>query len=154
MIRYKLYQNNNPASNTHGKWYARAVCEETVSLEQLAEHMSNHNTPYSKGCIYGVLRDMVSCVKELILDGKNVKLDDLAIFSAGLRTKPALTAADFAASANITDVRLRARATGILRTPQLTTEARVKQFALYTAGQDTKPSGGGSASGGGESTGG
>ena len=26
---------------------------------------------------------MVSCTKELILDGKNVKLDDLAIFSVG-----------------------------------------------------------------------
>ena len=45
--------------------------------------MSNHNTPYSSGVIKGVLADMVSCTKELILDGKNVKLDDLAIFSVG-----------------------------------------------------------------------
>ncbi len=135
MIRYKLYQNNNEGTATYGKWYARAVCEETIGLEQLAEHMSAHNTPYSKGCIYGVLRDMVSCVKELILDGKNVKLDGLAIFSAGLRTSPANTAKDFSATANIRDVRLRARATGDLRTPLLTSEARVKQFALYTAGQ-------------------
>lgn len=112
MIRYKLYQNNSEGTATYGKWYARAVCEETIGTEQLAEHMSAHSTPYSKGCIYGVLRDMVSCVKELILDGKNVKLDGLAIFSAGLR----------------------ARATGDLRTPLLTSEARVKQFALYTAG--------------------
>ena len=27
---------------------------------------------------------MISCTKELILDGKNVKLDDLAIFSVGI----------------------------------------------------------------------
>ncbi len=40
--------------------------------------MSNHNTPYSSGVIKGVLADMVSCTKELILDGKNVKLDELA----------------------------------------------------------------------------
>lgn len=49
--------------------------------------MSNHNTPYSSGVIKGVLADMVSCTKELILDGKNVKLDDLAIFSVGIVSK-------------------------------------------------------------------
>ena len=30
---------------------------------------------------------MVSCTKELILDGKNVKMDDLAIFSVGIVSK-------------------------------------------------------------------
>ena len=42
--------------------------------------MSNHNTPYSKGAIMGMLTDMVGCIKELLLEGKNVKIADLAIF--------------------------------------------------------------------------
>lgn len=46
MIRYKKYQNKNEKNvTTFNKWYARAVCEETVDIAALAEHMSTHNTP-------------------------------------------------------------------------------------------------------------
>lgn len=114
------------------KWYARAVCEETVDVAGLARHMSEHNSPYSQGMIYGVLKDMIACTKELVLDGKNVKLDDLAIFSAGLTTCPADSAKEFSASANIRNVRLRARPTGTLRSAVLTREARTRQFGEYS----------------------
>lgn len=73
MIRYKKYQVTGENSPLKGLWYARPVIEETFDIEKLAKHMSNHNTPYSSGVIKGVLTDMVSCTKELILDGKNVK---------------------------------------------------------------------------------
>ena len=49
--------------------------------------MSKHNSPYSGGVIKGVLSDMVDCIKELLLDGKCVKIDDLAIFGVGIRSK-------------------------------------------------------------------
>ena len=53
-IFYKLYQNKRKGSVTKDKWYARsAVMGKTVSLEDLAEHMSQHNTPYSEGVIKG-----------------------------------------------------------------------------------------------------
>ena len=68
-------------------WFARAMVTQTIDLEQLAEHMANHNTPYSKGAILGVLTDMVNCIRELVLDGNAVKIPNLAIFSAGLTTK-------------------------------------------------------------------
>ena len=80
MIRYKLYQNKMEGNTGYNLWYARAVCDETYDTEMLAKHMSTHNTPYSPGVIHGVLKDMIACIKELLLDGKNVKLDDLAIF--------------------------------------------------------------------------
>ena len=73
MIRYKKYQVTGENSPLKGLWYARPVIEETFDIEKLAKHMSNHNTPYSSGVIKGVLTDMVSCTKELILDGKNEK---------------------------------------------------------------------------------
>ena len=76
MIRYKKYQMTGEKSPLKGLWYARPVIEETFNIETLAKHMANHNTPYSAGVIKGVLADMISCIKELILDGKNVKLDD------------------------------------------------------------------------------
>ena len=80
MIRYKIYQNQQTKGLNAGKWFARAVSDETVDLAKLAEHMSKHNSPYSGGVIKGLLSDMVDCIKELLLDGKCVKIDDLAIF--------------------------------------------------------------------------
>ncbi len=132
MIRYKVYQNNVKSSSCYGMWYARAVYDETVGLEKLAEHMANHNTPYSQGCIFGVLRDMVSCIKELVLDGKAVKLDDLAIFSASISSIGAKSAKEFSITECLRNVHLNARATGKLRTATLTREATKKEVAEYS----------------------
>jgi len=101
MIRYKKYQMTGEKSPLKGLWYARPLIEDTFDTERLAKHMANHNTPYSEGLIKGVLTDMISCTKELILDGKNVKLDDLAIFSVGIVSrKGAASAADFTLADN------------------------------------------------------
>ncbi len=149
MIRYKIYENKNKKSAGYKKFYARAVSEETIDLRQLADYMATHNVPFSRGCIYGVLRDMVACIKEIIIDGKNVKIDDLAIFSAGLRTQGAASVEDFLPAKNIKSVKLRSRATGVLRTPKLTGDANLREFALYTVAkkkkkkQKTDESGGG-----------
>ena len=143
MIRYKIYENKNKKSAGYKKFYARAVSEETIDLRQLADYMATHNVPFSKGCIYGVLRDMVACIKEIIIDGKNVKIDDLAIFSAGLRTSGAETLEGFNPAKNIKSIKLRSRATGVLRTPKLSGDANVREFALYTIAKKKKQKGGG-----------
>ena len=85
MIRYILRKNTNSKSRAYNKWFAFPVIEQTVDLEALAEHMADHNTPFSKGAIKGILTDMVACIKELLLEGKNVKIADLAIFSIGIK---------------------------------------------------------------------
>ena len=54
MIRYKIYQNQQQKGLNAGKWFARAVSDETFDLAKLAEHMSKHNSPYSGGVIKGV----------------------------------------------------------------------------------------------------
>ena len=141
MIRYKVYQNKVEGSSAFGRWYARAVYDETVGLEKLAEHMANHNTPYSQGCIFGVLRDMVNCIKELVLDGKAVKLDNLAIFSASISTSGAASAKEFSITNCLRNVHLNARATGKLRTATLTNEATKKEVAEYTVNKTGKSAG-------------
>ena len=40
MIRYKIYQNQQKKGLNAGKWFARAVSDETFDLAKLAEHMS------------------------------------------------------------------------------------------------------------------
>lgn len=139
MIRYKLYQNNNKSQeNAYGKWYARVVIDETYDLEKLSEHMADHSTPYSAGVINGVLVDMVNCIRELILDGKSVKLDDLAIFSAGITSRGVDDPDDFNASSDITSVKLRARATGEMLTDELTRDASKKEIQEYSVDDDVE----------------
>ena len=88
MILYTLKKYvNEKLSTAYGKFFAYPVVTQTDGLDELAEHMSKHNTPFSKGAIKGMLTDMVSCVRELVLQGIAVKIPDLAIFSIGIKNK-------------------------------------------------------------------
>ena len=131
MIRFQLRQSTLQEGPTVGKWYAHAVNDETYGLEELSEHMSSHNTPYSPGMIKGVLTDMVICIKELLLDGKCVRIDDLAIFSVGLCGTGVDNPDDYSVAENVTGVRLKARATGKLSTTSLMLASKVRQQGEY-----------------------
>ena len=127
----------------------RVPSSKTYDTERLAKHMANHNTPYSAGVVKGVLTDMISCIKELILDGKNVKLDDLAIFSVGIVSrKGAASAADFTLADNVKGLKLRARATGELSNAQINLEGQMKEAAVYNPDGGTTEGGGGNPGGG------
>ena len=159
MVRYILQQIKITSHKCYGKWFAKNVVEETINLDALAEHMSNHNSPYSKGVIKGLLTDMISCIKELLLEGKNVKIDDLAIFSLGIKNKAmADTEEDFTISKNIEGVKLKARATGDLMSKSLNLDATLNKATFINGKLTTDPStnsgtGTGGNSGSGSSTG-
>ena len=92
--------------------------------------MASHNTPYSKGAILGMLTDAAACTKELLLLGKNVKFADIAIFSLGLKVKGgAPTKEDFNVAKYILGLKLRARATGELKTENLDTTIKLINLA-------------------------
>lgn len=146
MIRYKKYQMTGEKNPLRGLWYARPVIEETFDTETLAKHMANHNTPFSAGVIKGVLADMIACIKELILDGKNVKLDDLAIFSVGIVSRRgAPSSAEFTIANNIKGLKLRARATGELSNAQINLDGQLKEASPYNV---SKANNGGTTGGG------
>ncbi len=164
MIRIVLYQNTNQKiAEAYGKWFPRVVSDETIGLEELAAHMASHNTPYSKGAILGMLTDAAACTKELLLLGKNVKFADIAIFSLGLKVKGgAPTKENYNVGKYILGLKLRARATGELKTENLDTSIKLINLAAPAtenpddAGKDN-PSGGGSQTtggGGSQTTGG
>ena len=148
MVRYILQQIKITSSKAFGKWFAKNVVEETIDLDALAEHMSNHNSPYSKGVIKGLLTDMILCIKELLLEGKNVKIDDLAIFSLGIKNKvAAISEEEFSISKNVEGVKLKARATGELMSKTLNLEATLKKATLINgkptpASSESNPSSG------------
>ena len=84
---------NDSIEGVKGKYYPRVEYKGTMSTLQLAKHMSEHTTSFSKGEINGMLTDLVSCIKELCLLGYVVKIEDLGLFKAsvegnGLTLKP------------------------------------------------------------------
>ena len=152
MILYNLKKNKNKKMpNAYGKYYAYPVVTQTIGMDGLATHMSGHNTPFSPGAIKGMLTDMVICVRELALQGIAVKIDNLAIFSIGIKNKlGADTEKDFSITKNIEGVKLRARATGKLTNSRLDLDATLKDAAdILVTSSTTKP---GDATGGGTTT--
>ena len=156
MIQIVLYQNTNQRiAEAYGKWFPRVANTETVALEELAEHMAAHNTPFSKGAILGMLTDFVGCTKELLLLGKNVKIPDLAIFSLGLKVKSgAASKEEFSVAKNIAGLKLRARATGELTTANLDTTIKRIDLATSSTSSDTSTDDSGGSTSGGSTSGG
>lgn len=165
MIQVVLKQNKNKKMpNAYGLYYAYPVVNETYDLDKLAEHMSSHNTPFSKGAIKGMLTDAVNCIRELNLQGIAVKINDLAIFSLGIKNKMgAKSIGEWSAAKNIAGVKSRARATGNLISASLNLDATIKRVDKgvtvtggVTDGGGTNgggSNGGGSNPSGGSSTG-
>ena len=84
-LELNLTKNTNEQlEGTLGKYYARVEYKGTIGVKELAAHMHQHNTAFSKGIVMGVLGDMVDCIKHLVLDGYTVKIDDLGIFKASV----------------------------------------------------------------------
>lgn len=157
MIQVVLKQNKNKKMpNAYGLYYAYPVVNETYDLDKLAEHMSSHNTPFSKGAIKGMLTDAVNCIRELNLQGIAVKIDNLAIFSLGIKNKMgAKSIGEWSAAKNIAGVKSRARATGNLISASLNLDATIKRVdkgVIVIDGGGTD--GGGSNSGGNTPSGG
>lgn len=148
MIKYVLKKNNNSHSSAYGKYYAHPVVEETIGLADLARHMEDHSTGFSEAMCMGVLTAMVKCIKEQLLAGKNVKIDNLAIFSCGIRNREgAVKEEDFSVANNIAGVKLRARATGNLSSAKINLAASLRK-ASVVVGSGSSEQGGQSGSDG------
>lgn len=125
-VKAYISQNKITTSRAYGKYYAFADNETPMTLDELADHMAHHNTPFSKGTITGILKDMVNCIRELNLNGQPVKIDNLAIFSAHIENKGGWNSlADVSLSVggkddNIQALRLCAQATGDFTKAELT----------------------------------
>ena len=79
-MRYELYQNQNSENNGYGKWYARPVVKDTLTLKGFARHIHQHTGAYRTSVIKGVMEEMVDCMVEMIAQGVGVKLDGLGTF--------------------------------------------------------------------------
>ena len=82
-------------SITETKAYGTAQVHEVLDLDKFCAHIADHNCPFSKGAIKGVLTDAVSCLREQMLAGNKVNLGDLGSFYPELQSEGAVTTDDF-----------------------------------------------------------
>ena len=135
MINYKVRQNIFKDNSSYGKYFAQSVSKELIDTEKLSKLMKNRNLPYSSGTIKGILDDMVNCIKEQLLAGNSVKIDDLAIFSIGIRNVEdgAESEKEFSALKHIKGIYLTCRVAGELMSKNMKMEL---EFNKITAPDD------------------
>ena len=85
---YLTKVTENSEREQAGKTYARVDYKETLNVQDMARHMAEHNTAFSEGSITGILIDFVKCIREQVLNGNTVKIDNLAIFKATVEANP------------------------------------------------------------------
>ena len=141
MLKYQIYQSKLAGTSAYGKFYARIVTDQSIDVASLAEHMANHNTPFSRGTIKGILEDAISCIKELLLDGKRVQLDNLVSFGLGIEhIMGAETADQFSVQRNVKSVKLIAQGIGSFSKSTLTSGARLAENRSYVSPKSGGPS--------------
>jgi predicted histone-like DNA-binding protein len=79
-ILYEVKQNKNDKSSAFGKWFAQIKTLETLNTRKLASHISEHGSIYTPDVVYGVLEKFRSCLLEMLLESKKVKIEGLGTF--------------------------------------------------------------------------
>ena len=79
-ILYEVKKNTNMKSTAYGKWFAQIKTLETLNTRKLAQHISEHGSIYTPDVVYGVLEKFRSCLLEMLLESKKVKIEGLGTF--------------------------------------------------------------------------
>ena len=81
MIKVDFYRDKRQGNVNYGKYYVRAKNNEPIGIPGLAKHIHQHGSLYTEDVILGVLNKIATCIRELVLDGTPVKIDDILIFT-------------------------------------------------------------------------
>ena len=157
-IKYRKVKRTPQTGENAGKelWYATVVTDREMNFEEFVDHISSHNSPYSRGTVHGVMMDMLDCLKELILDGKSVRLGDLGLFSIGMSSHGEVSR-DKVSAASVEGIHLLVKNTKTWSNSELKKLCKITAYDSYgaeeTDGGGTNPGGGsGNTSQGGSGT--
>ena len=108
-IFYLLKQNNIKNSKIFGKWFAHGKTIETLNTRKLANHIAEHGSIYTPDVVFGVLEKFRSCLLEMLLESKRVKIDGLGIFFTTLENEKggAAKKEDFSPQKNLKALHIR-----------------------------------------------
>ena len=146
-IKYRKVKRTPQTGENAGKelWYATVVTDREMNFEEFVDHISSHNSPYSRGTVHGVMMDMFDCLKELILDGKSVRLGDLGLFSIGMSSHGEVSR-DKVSAASVEGIHLLVKNTKTWSNSELKKLCKITAYDSYgaeeTDGGGTNPGGG------------
>ena len=86
--------------------FAISQYTDVMTIEKFAKHITSHGSVYSRADISAILYMAVDCMREMLLEGKKIRLGDLGDFSLLLGSKGAESADKFTAQ-NITQVKVQ-----------------------------------------------
>ena len=150
--KYRKIMRTPQTGENAGKklWYATAVSDREMSFEDFVTHISEHNSPYSRGTIHGVLMDTLDCLKHLILDGKSVRFSDLGLFSIGMTSRGEVSKEKVTA-ASVLGVHLIVRNTKSWSNTELRKKCKIQEYGGYIGTDEEGTTGGGETTQGGGS---
>ena len=157
-IKYRKIKRTPQTGENAGKelWYATVVTDREMNFEEFVDHISSHNSPYSRGTVNGVMMDMLDCLKELILDGKSVRLGDLGLFSIGMSSRGEVSR-DKVTSASVEGIHLLVKNTKNWSNSELKKLCKITAYDARGGEEDgsgTTPGGGSDGGGSGNTQGG
>ncbi len=143
-LKYRKVERTPQVGKDAGKkkYYATAVQDRTMEFEDFVTHIAEHNSPYSRGTVHGVLMDTLDCLQELILDGKSVRFSDLGLFSLGMSSRGEETAAKVSAQ-SIEGVHLILRNTKGWSNAELKKKCRIELLDNHVTVEDGTADGSG-----------
>ena len=108
-IFYLLKQNKVTSSKIYGKWFAHGKTIETLNTRKMANHIAEHGSIYTPDVVFGVLEKFRSCLIEMLLESKRVKIDGLGIFFTTLENEKggAIRKEDFTPQKNLKALHIR-----------------------------------------------
>jgi predicted histone-like DNA-binding protein len=149
-IFIRTIQNKNRKNvKAYGKWYGKVVHIGRVNTEQLAEHIMEHGSVYTDDVVIGIVRKMMRCIQELLLDGYKVQLDGIGTLYLSAESQGVNKKEDYSADTHIKALRVRFLGdqsndslyskNGITRAARLTTD-----FSAFGIAEANSGSGSGS----------
>ncbi len=130
MLEYLKYKTNATFKTLKGKWHARIKHSETEDIASIARHMKSHNSPFSESVIKAVVEDFTKCVAEQLLNGKNVKIDNLGIFNIIAKSEGTDSPEELSAS-NLKDFQLNVKGIGKLSKKELKESVKLQEAPTY-----------------------
>ncbi len=87
MINYSTCMRGNPTDKDAAKKaYANAQYSQVMTLDKFCYHIASHGCVYSRADIQAILILAVDCLREQLLNGQQIQMGDLGVFSNSIRS--------------------------------------------------------------------
>ena len=87
--------------------YGRAKALESINTRKLASHIADHGSIYTSDVVFGVLEKFRSCLVEMLLNSKRVKIDGLGTFYCSIESSGCNTKEKYSVTEHIRGLHIR-----------------------------------------------